>query len=187
MGALEIVFGTTSGITINSGGIEVISAGGADVGAAINSGGLEIIGSGGAASGVTISGGTLEVQSGGSTDSGAVTFAPNGGGTLQLDDSAHFGGLVAGFGLPDLIDFRDIAFNSGTTVTWTQLTLGTNASGTLTVSGGGVHANVTLLGQYIQANFKSASDGHGGTMISDPPVAAQSDPTPPGLVNPHHA
>ena len=37
---------------------------------------------------------------------------------LQLDDSLHFSsaGLVAGFGVPDALDLRDIAFISGTTV-----------------------------------------------------------------------
>jgi hypothetical protein len=37
---------------------------------------------------------------------------------LQLDDSLHFSsaGLVAGFGVPDALDLRDIAFILGTTV-----------------------------------------------------------------------
>src|SRR5262249_31311992 len=48
-------------------------------------------------SAVTISGNTLEVPNGGALQSGAVAFAPGAGGTLQLDDSAHFGGVVSGF------------------------------------------------------------------------------------------
>jgi len=44
-----------------------------------------------------------------------------------------------------------------------------NASGTLTVSAGGNAANLTLLGKYTAANFTSASDGNGGTLIADPP------------------
>jgi hypothetical protein len=51
------------------------------------------------------------VASGGSTGGGAVTFV--GGGTLQLDASVSFGGLVAGFGAPDHLDVRDIAPPSG--------------------------------------------------------------------------
>src|SRR5262245_41278441 len=155
------VSGTASGTQVNAGGTERVVSGGVDVGAQINSAGLEVVASGGTASSATISGGTLEVASGGSTGSGAVTFAVSGGGILQLDDSTHFGGLVAGFAQSDLIDLRDIAFTSATTLSWTQLTSGATASGTLTVSGGGSFANIDLLGQYAAGQFTSASDGHG--------------------------
>jgi hypothetical protein len=60
-------------------------------------------------------------------------------------------------------------------VAWSQTASGANASGTLTVSGGGHVAHIALLGQYVQGNFHSASDGMGGTLITDPPVAA-TDP-----------
>jgi autotransporter passenger strand-loop-strand repeat protein len=159
------VSGTASGTQVNVGGTERVVSGGVDVGAQINSAGLEVVSSGGTASSATISGGTLEVASGGSTGSGAVTFAVSGGGTLRLDDSAHFGGLVAGFGQGDLVDLRDIAFTSATTLSWTQLTSDATASGTLTVSGGGSVANIELLGQYSVGQFSSANDGHGGTVI----------------------
>jgi hypothetical protein len=100
--------------------------------------------------------------------------------------------LVAGFGLPDQIDFRDIPFVSGTTtVTWDQLTSGANASGTLTVADGGLTATVTLLGQYMAGappagNFTSASDGHGGTLVTDPPTSAPTDQHPLTLVTTPH-
>jgi len=83
---------------------------------------------------------------------------------------------VAGFGQPDFLDLSDIAFTSATTLSWIQLTSGASASGTLTVSGGGNVANITLLGQYVVGQFTSASDGHGGTLVGDPPVVAQTDP-----------
>ena len=66
----------------------------------------------GSRSGTILKGGTLEVASGGSTGSGAVTFS--GGGTLMLDDSLQFGGLVAGFGVPDRIGLADFPFLAGT-------------------------------------------------------------------------
>jgi hypothetical protein len=135
------------------------------------------------ASNTTISGGALEVASGGSTGSGAVMFATSGGGTLQLDDSVHFGGLVVGFGQPALIDLRDIAFGSATTVAFTEAQ--NNSSGTLLVSDGVNSASITPLGQYVVGQFTSASDGHGGTQIGDPPVVAQTDAQPGALVNPH--
>jgi autotransporter passenger strand-loop-strand repeat protein len=193
--------GSASGTTVNAGGEEFIASGGlvsgsklnggidlvfgTAVGTTVNSGGTEYIGSGGFASGTTISGGLVEVTSGAVTSGSLFTFALSGGGTLQLDESQHFAstGLVAGFGPPKLtkgIDFVDIPFVSGaTTVNWNQLTSGSTASGTLTISGDGHIANITLLGQYMAGaggSFTITSDAHGGTFVTDPPVSSSTDP-----------
>jgi autotransporter passenger strand-loop-strand repeat protein len=120
-----------------------VSSGGLDSGAHVNSGGFEIVTAGGTASAATISGGTLELMSGGATGAGPVTFATSGGGILQLDNSQSFGGTVAGFGLPDFLDLRDIAFGSATTLAFTEAP--GNTSGTLTVADGTHTANITLL------------------------------------------
>jgi hypothetical protein len=114
----------------------------------------------------------------------AVSGQVAAGGTLQLDASMSFGGLVAGFGLPDHLDLRDIAFGSGTHVSFTEA--GNNQSGTLTVTDGTHTANILLLGQYAAGNFHLATDGNGGTLVTDPPVMAATDPNPIGLVAPHH-
>jgi hypothetical protein len=88
---------------------------------------------------------------------------------------------VAGFGKPDRLDFRDIAFTSGaTSATWTQS--GTT-SGTLAVTSGGHTADITLLGQYVTGNFHVATDNHGGTFVIDPPVLAKTNTGT--LVDPH--
>jgi hypothetical protein len=64
---------------------------------------------------------------------------------------------------------------SGTTnLSWTQLTSGANASGTLTVSSGAAVETLTLLGQYTAANFSATSDGAGGTLITDPPASSSA-------------
>ena len=47
---------------------------------------------------------------------------------------------------------------------------GNNSPGTLTVSDGTHTANIALTGNYSLANFTASSDGHGGTIIVDPPV-----------------
>ena len=173
-GGIEDDKGLTSATRINNGGIQVVDVGGTASGSFVNSGGVDVVVSGGTASNTTISGGGfMEVRSGGSVGSGtAVTFAS--GGVLQLDDSVHFGGrLVAGFGMPSLIDLRDIAFISGTTtLNWMQ----TGTSGTLTVTDGtpATTANITLLGQYAAGNFHIGNDGAGGTVVSDPPVSSTS-------------
>src|SRR5262245_9446079 len=156
----------------NSGGHELVSAGALDSGAHVNSGGFETVTIGGVASAATISGGTLEIQSGRSTGVGAVTFAAGGGGILQLDDSVHYNGLVAGFAQPDLLDLRDIPFTAGvTSATWSQ---SDPTGGSLFVTSGGMTASIKLLGQYTTDSFNVTTDNHGGTFVSDPPASAGS-------------
>ena len=200
-GAFEVVLGTDSGATISggtqcdygiangdtllSGGIQVVEAGGIASGTHVNSGGYEYVASGGVASATTISGGLVEIASGGSIGSAPLTFATSGGGTLQLDASISFGGLVAGFGLPDNLDLRDIAYVSGTTtLSFTEAS--NNTSGTLTVSDGTHTANIALLGQYVVGQFNIASDGHGGTMVTDPPLTGTAQAQS-FLTQPQHA
>ncbi len=147
--------------------------GGTAIGTTVD-GGYEYVFAGGSASGTVISAGTLEIASGASAN--LVTFS--GGGTLLLDDAVQFNGLVAGFNVPaDRLDLLDIAFISGTTTSsWTQLTSGANASGTLTIGDGtsGTTANITLIGQYTAADFTVTSDGLGGTLVTDPPKTAKA-------------
>jgi autotransporter passenger strand-loop-strand repeat protein len=174
--------GIASASTVFNGGVEVVF--GTSISATITSGGREFVSSGGVVSVATISGGLLDVQSGGSTGAGPVTFAANAGGTLRLEDSIHFSGLVAGFSQPDLLYLKDIAFISGTTsATWTQ----SGTSGTLAVTDGTHTADITLLGQYSTANFHVSSGTQGGTIVSDPPVVTQSDQQSTGLVSPKPA
>jgi hypothetical protein len=44
----------------------------------------------------------------------------------------------------------------------------------LTVGDGTHTANLALLGQYAAASFATASDGHGGILITDPAAISQS-------------
>ena len=89
----------------------------------------------------------------------------------------HYGGTVAGFGKPDFIDLRDITFGSSTSLTYSSAST-SNTSGTLRVTDGAHTANITLFGQYVVGNFTKQSDDHGGTLVGDPPVLAQTDPSP---------
>jgi fibronectin-binding autotransporter adhesin len=142
-GGIEIVGfgGRATGTALLSGARETISSGGIDSAAQVDSGSLETALSGGVARGAVISGGTLDIKSGVSTNT--TTFATSGGGTLLLESSLTFSGLVAGFGQPDRLDFRDIGFTSGvTSATWTQ----SGARGTLAVTDGTHTADITLLG-----------------------------------------
>jgi autotransporter passenger strand-loop-strand repeat protein len=156
----------------------VVEAGGLASATTIDSGGVEVVSSGGTASATTINGGLMEVTSGGSTGTAPITFT-NAGGILQLDASQSFHGLVAGFASPsgviEEIDLRDIAFGKKTHLKFSEAA--NHLSGTLTIQNGSHTATLTLLGQYSAANFSLSSDGHGGTIVTDPtPSASQQGP-----------
>jgi len=111
-------------------------------------------------------GSTLELNT---ADSATVSFAgPQG--TLQLDQASGFTGPVSGFGALNQIDLAAIGFGANTTLGYAPNN--TSTGGTLTVTDGTHTASIALLGQYMAASFATASDGHGGTLITDPPVAA---------------
>jgi len=181
--------GVASGVTVKHGGSQTVFAGGVTRGTVL-SGGVEIVhgtasagrvNSGGAetdygkASGGVINGGVFAVASGG-TAGGTVTFVS--GGTLQLDTGGSFTGAIKDFAGPspsDRIDLRGIAFTSGTTTERFAQT--TSTSGILTVTSGTHTVHLTLLGAYTTSSFKLATDTHGGTRVTDPPVAGGASRT----------
>ena len=113
--------------------------------------------------GATIAGGLVVVSSGGAA--GLVTF--DGGGTLQFDASVGFAGKIVGFAVPDQLDLRDIAFGPGTTLSFAQ----DEVDGVLTATDGSHTARLALAGSHVTANFTTASDANGGTLveIAEPP------------------
>jgi hypothetical protein len=88
------------------------------------------------------------------------------GGQLILG-STRFRGKIEGFTEPDTIDLLAIEFHSGTTTLGYQ---DNGLSGTLTVTDGVHTQKLAMIGSYMAANFTLMSDGHGGTLVSDPPV-----------------
>jgi hypothetical protein len=93
-----------------------------------------------------------------------------GGGALVLADVAGFSGQISGFNDPgsfggqDSIELANFAFSSSETISFKE-----NAGkmkGTLTITDGVLHANLTLFGQYIAAGFRFASNHAGGTAIT---------------------
>ncbi len=120
-------------------------------------------------------------MSGGLTH-GPVTFA--GGGTLQLEASARFGGSIASFGRADHLDLSDITFGANTTVGFTEAA--GHQRGVLTASDGVHTASIILLGQYTAAQFTVASDGHGGSLISDAAGQMAGSQTTPWLAAARH-
>jgi autotransporter passenger strand-loop-strand repeat protein len=161
---------------VSSGGTQQVY--GSAVATTVDSGGFEQVFAGGVVNGATISGGELEVNSG-ATAEGTITFVS--GGTLRLDAAGSFGAQISGFAQPDQLDLSAIAFGSGTTLSYSSST------GTLTVTDGTNTDTLTLLGQYSAAQFNLTSDGHGGTLVTDPPAAtAMTDNNPVALATPTH-
>ena len=125
---------------------------------------------------ITIAAGaTVEISS---AYAGAVSFAGDTG-TLQLDNSASFSGTVAGMTGSDSIDFADINPAKVQMPSYA----GDASGGTLSVSDGTHSASIALLGNYLASTFTTASDGHGGTAVTDPAVLGGVQP----LVPPPHA
>jgi len=165
--------GVADATVISSGGTLGVVRGGTASGTTVLNGGHEIVSSGGFEAVATLNGsGTLEVSSGGTVsgiDFGII------GGTLQLDSLVAFGGTISGFQLGDDIDLRGLAFTSGKdTLSWSQ----SGTSGTLTVTSGAKVETLTLLGQYATADFSAATDGHGGTVITDTVASSSASQTP---------
>jgi autotransporter passenger strand-loop-strand repeat protein len=163
----DVEAGASTSATRLGGGFEYVLSAGVAKDTTV-AGGYEYVFAGGSAAGATLSAGTLEIATGGSTGGNTISFA--GGGTLLLDDARHFDGLVAGFGGPNArLDLSDIAFGSGTTRSFVEDASG--KSGMLSVTDGTNTASLTLLGQYLAGSFNIASDGHGGTLVTDPAMA----------------
>jgi hypothetical protein len=118
--------------------------------------------------------GTATVQGAGSIEFGStttsnITFASGADGTVTFDAASTLTGKVSvtGFTLGDSIDLADINFSgSGPTLTYSK--------GLLTVSDGTHTAKLNMVGNYTLASFHTATDGSGGTLLTDPPVTATS-------------
>jgi hypothetical protein len=63
---------------------------------------------------------------------------------------------------------------------------GNTQSGTLTVTDGTHIAHVRLLGNYVAGQFHLSDDGHGGTLVTDPPLNTSVN-VPDALAGPGHA
>ena len=115
---------------------------------------------------------TMELASGAQL-AGNVTFtgAPA---TLQFDvGTFQLGGKIIGMANQDAVDFRYIPFSAGDQAVWFQ-GAGQGTLALVTSLGAGL-ASVTLQGTYTTANFTAADDGHGGTIITDPPAVVTVD------------
>jgi hypothetical protein len=113
-------------------------------------------------------GATLELTA---ANSGSVTFISSTG-TLKLDAPSMFSGEIFGFtgdgtlAGSDQIDLTNLNYNNAIQSRSTY----DGSTGLFAVSNGTSTVDLHFFGNYSQANFKFADDGHGGTIVYDPPV-----------------
>lgn len=199
---LQHVHGSATDTIVNNGGEQNVYAAATATGTTVNAGGIQIdwgnaiattIDGGsqyvyGTAADTVILSGTQYVEAGGATygtmiGSGGTVHAYGGASvhnatfagadaTLVLDHAADFSGFISGWQDGNHLDLSDIQFGQGTTVAYTANA--NNSGGKLVVSDGAHTVSLSLLGQYTAADFALASDGHGGTVISDPGVQTQN-------------
>lgn len=91
-------------------------------------------------------------------------------GELVLSQAKQMSGTIAGFGGSDVIDLTNV----GPAALALSYTSSGASGGVLTVkSGSATAAALHFAGAFTAGNFKASSDGHGGTLIQDPPVLSQ--------------
>ncbi len=110
-----------------------------------------------------------QTLTGGSHDQ--TFFGFGSGVTTYADTAAQFNGSsIKSFSSGDVIDIAGLAFGAQTKVTMNPSGA---TSGDLNITVNGVlQAQVHVFGQFVASSFSAASDGHGGTLITDRPQAA---------------
>ena len=188
-GVLDAVHGTTGGavtlddISVTNAGLLEASGGGTlHLDASVTNNGILEANGGTLVIGADASiGGTADITI---TDGGVAEFAGisaqgqpqtlmlnasfSGSGTLQLEDSQHYGGTVSGFVAGDTIDLTDLAYSANETDVW--------HGDTLTITSGSQSASITFSGSYGQNSFALTSDIHGDTEVVLSPAQAALGP-----------
>ena len=135
-----------------------------------------------------VNGGTFDVDgvlAGGATEIGGagkmivtqassenVSFLSRSTGQLVLDQATSYTGEISGLGTTQSIDLTDINFAAGVKISYASNNR-RNTSGVLTITEGTNTVRLELAGSYTLANFHVASDGNGGTLLTDPTVISQ--------------
>ncbi len=186
-GVLKVSAGT---VNVRAGlylydGSEVVGAGAisaatiANAGLIVASGGTLVANSSVTGTGTMHINSGASLQLGGSVASSQTIVFEAGAHTLSLADAAGVGARILDFAAGDAVDLLGSA---ATTLSY--------AGGALTVDDGSTKvAKLAIRGSYTSANFKLASDGHGGSLISYV-AAGGSEPrgigAPVGFVLPGH-
>ncbi|WP_441229190.1 T1SS-143 repeat domain-containing protein [Tardiphaga sp. 215_C5_N2_1] len=167
-GSNALVIDTGDNAVINTGTLEATGTGGLNVHSDVVNNGL-VWANGGdldfdgnvTGSGSALLSGHASIELGGVFNE-HILFDGTAEGTLVLDHSADFGGLVSGFDGNDTIDLADI-LGSTASVNYTENAQGTG--GVLTVTDGAHTANIAFAGQYSTADFHLSSDASNHVLV----------------------
>ena len=168
-----------NGVTISSSStVEINSGTTLTLGGTVNNLGTILVNSGGSLDiDGAVTGGTTEISGTGKVvialaSSENVTFLAKSTGELVLD-STSYTGQISGFGAntTQSIDLADINFAGAKIVSYVANSK--NTGGVLTITSGTNTVQLDLVGTYTLANFAIASDGNGGTLLTDPPDVEQ--------------
>jgi hypothetical protein len=183
-GSADVLEGGTissgSTVEINSGSTLTLSGTVANSGTLLANGGtLNIDG--------VVNGGLVEIEGKGEVtiaqaSSENVTFQAKSTGELVLD-STSYTGQISGFGAntSQSIDLADIDFAAGAKIV-SYVANRKKTGGVLTITAGTNTVQLQLVGTYKLANFDIASDGDGGTLLTDPPVVMQNPSNAPAVI-----
>ncbi len=186
--------GDVSYSVANSGVLLVTGQGSITVVNAASGGGAEIDGSGTVNNTTGAITGAIDTIAFESRSNTNVSFVINTSGLLELGGPAYgnyYSGTISGFLADDAIDLSDIAYTIGSVKDTVTFSPNTNGSGgVLEVhNGSSVLASLNLAGwnpssgaEYTSSNFTLNSDGHGGTIITDPSVTLQQPGNAPAAV-----
>jgi hypothetical protein len=169
-GTNSLTIDTGANAVTNSGTLEASGAGGLIVQSNIVNDGF-VWANGGS---VTVEGnvtgsGTALISGSGSLEFAAASsantaFAAGSTGTLVLDHSFDFSGVVSGMTASTHLDLLDFSFTKGTTINYIASANG--SGGTLSVADGTHSANIALEGNFNPAGFQAGADHGTGTQIS---------------------
>ena len=157
-------------VEINGGSTLTLNGAVANSGALLANGGtLDVVGA--------LTGGTTKINGAGTvvmtqSSSENISFLSKSTGKLVLDEATGYTGKISGLGRTQSIDLADINF--ATAKISYAANNGSNSSGVLTVTDGTTTAHLQVAGTYTLASFKVASDGDGGTLLTDPTVVKQN-------------
>ncbi|RUU02714.1 adhesin, partial [Mesorhizobium sp. USDA-HM6] len=173
-GSNALIIDTGGSVVANSGTLEATGSGGLVVAGGVENSGMLWANGGNIAIHGAVTGegdatiGNLSKLEFGGASSTDVTFAHDAAGTLELDDSFDYSGLIGGITNDDKLDLNDISFGAGTTAVYQANQDG--SGGTLTVSDGSHNATLHLLGTYDANGFKLADDGEGHAVVTYNPA-----------------
>jgi hypothetical protein len=96
---------------------------------------------------------------------------------VQLDSLlSQIAGVISGFDLGDDIGPHSLGFGSSSNaMSWMRKLSEADAP---RIDKEGNISNLSLLGQYSAANFKTGADSHGGTLVTDPAASSSVVETP---------